>query len=123
MWAEPLRNLQLLLCPLRHEVSQQGVAVAVDSQHRGGSLADSELDRARQLGLYVGDDLMVQMARSGQSSGCFPDPAEPSGLCYSHRPPSTLLSDPAIGIQLISVFDLEIELGLRRRRKGVVAHL
>jgi hypothetical protein len=39
-WAEArvggaLMDLQLLLCPLRHEVSQQGVAVAVDSQHQG----------------------------------------------------------------------------------------
>jgi hypothetical protein len=42
--AEPLRDLQLLIRPRRHEVSQQGVAVAVDSQHRGGSLADSEHD-------------------------------------------------------------------------------
>jgi len=34
-WAEPLRDLQLLFCPLRQQVCQQGVAVAVDSQHWG----------------------------------------------------------------------------------------
>ena len=34
-WAEPLRDLQLLLCTLRYEVDQLGVAVTVDSQHWG----------------------------------------------------------------------------------------
>ena len=35
-WPQCLWDLQLLLCPVSSESSQQAVAVAVDSEHGGG---------------------------------------------------------------------------------------